>query len=129
MKADVISQATGSGDSQRALSPAKSSSAKSSPAKSSSTKSSLVVDDGFDFKLFAEHMSRRIPVYALPVFVRLCGALDVTETFKRQKQRLIRDGFDLSVGDPLFLRDPATGDYRPIDLAVYARIAEAGIRF
>jgi fatty-acyl-CoA synthase len=87
-----------------------------------------VVDDGFDFKLFAEHMSRWIR------FTRFqcssgCRALDVTETFKRQKQRLIRDGFDPSVGDPLFLRDPATGDYRPIDLAVYARIAEAGIRF
>src|SRR3984885_16348247 len=26
----------------------------------------LVVDLGFDFKVFAEHMSRRIPVYALP---------------------------------------------------------------
>ena len=89
----------------------------------------LVVNRGFDFKLFAEHMSGRIPVYALPVFVRLCGALDVTETFKRQKQRLIRDGFDPSVGDPLFLRDPATGEYRPIDRAVYARIAVSGIRF
>ena len=89
----------------------------------------LVVDRGFDFKVFAEHMSRRIPVYALPVFVRLCSALDVTATFKRQKQRLIRDGFDPSVGDPLFLRDPATGDYCPIDQAVHARIAMSAIRF
>jgi fatty-acyl-CoA synthase len=47
----------------------------------------LVVERGFDFKLFAEHMSRRIPVYALPAFVSLCRTLDVTETFKRQKQR------------------------------------------
>jgi fatty-acyl-CoA synthase len=90
----------------------------------------LVVDRGFDFGSFAEHLSRRLPVYALPVFVRLCGKLDATETFKQQKQRLIREGFDPSVvGDPLFLRDPATGDYRPIDRAVHARIAEAGIRF
>jgi len=43
---------------------------------------------------------------------------------------LIREGFDPSVvGDPLFLRDPAAGDYRPIDRAVYARVVEAGIRF
>ena len=89
----------------------------------------LVVDPSFDFKLFAEYMSRRIPVYAHPVFVRLCSALDVTETFKRQKQRLIRDGFDPSMGDPLFLRDPATGDYRPIDRAIYAQIGASGIRF
>jgi fatty-acyl-CoA synthase len=124
MKADVISRATGSGDSQRTAFSAKSSSAKSSLAKPS-----LVVDRGFDFKLFAEHMSRRIPVYALTVFIKLCRALDVIETFKRQKQRLIREGFDLSMGDPLSLRNPTTGDYRPIDRAVYARIAEASIRF
>jgi hypothetical protein len=29
------------------------------------------------------------------------------------------------MGGPLFLRDPATGDYRPIDRAVYARIVKA----
>jgi fatty-acyl-CoA synthase len=86
----------------------------------------LVVEQGFDFGIFAEHLSRRLPVYALPVFVRFCRALDATDTFKQKKQRLIREGFDPSVmGDPLFLRDPATGDYRPIDRAVYARIVEA----
>jgi fatty-acyl-CoA synthase len=89
----------------------------------------LVWTGGFDFKLLAEHMSRRIPVYALAVFVRLCRPLDVTETFKRQKQRLIRDGFDPSVGDPPLLRYSATGDYRPIDRAVYTRIAVSEIRF
>jgi fatty-acyl-CoA synthase len=86
----------------------------------------LVVDQGFDFGIFAEHMSRRLPVYALPVFVRFCQALDATDTFKQKKQRLIREGFDPSVvGDPLFLRDPVTGDYRSIDRTVYARIVEA----
>ena len=90
----------------------------------------LVVDQAFDFGIFAEHLSIRLPVYALPVFVRFCRALDATETFKQKKQRLIREGFDPSaVGDPLFVRDPATGDYRPIDRAVYARIVEGGIRF
>jgi fatty-acyl-CoA synthase len=88
----------------------------------------LVVDQGFDFGIFAEHLSRRLPVYALPVFVRFCRAIDATETFKQKKQWLIREGIDSS-GDPLFLRDPATGDYRPIDRAVYARIVEGGIRF
>ena len=89
----------------------------------------LVVEQDFDLGIFAEHLSRRLPVYALPVFIRFCGTLDATETFKQKKQQLIREGFDLSVvGDPLFLRDSATGDYRPIERAVYARIlaAESG---
>ena len=90
----------------------------------------LVVDQHFDFGIFAEHLSHRLPVYALPLFVRLCRALDATETFKQNKQRLIREGFDPSVvRDPLFLRDPATCDYRPIDRAGYARIVQGGVRF
>jgi fatty-acyl-CoA synthase len=90
----------------------------------------LVVDPRFDFGIFAEHLSHRLPVYALPVFVRLCRTLEATETFKQKKQRLIREGFDPSVvGDPLFLRDPATRDYRPIDRAIYASIVDGEIKF
>jgi fatty-acyl-CoA synthase len=89
----------------------------------------LVVEQGFDFRIFAENLGRRLPVYAHPIFVRLCRALDATETFKQQKQRLIHEGFDPSVvGDPLFFRNPATGDYRPINRAVHTRIVEGEIR-
>ncbi|MGY8684353.1 long-chain-acyl-CoA synthetase [Bradyrhizobium sp. UFLA05-153] len=89
----------------------------------------LVVDRGFDFGMFSEHLSQRLPSYAVPAFVRLCRALESTDTFKQKKQRLIREGFDPSVvDDPLFLRDPATGDYRSIDRAVYARIVAGEIR-
>ena len=88
-----------------------------------------VADDGFNFKALAEHLSRRLPIYAVPVFVRLCEVLDATETFKQKKQQLIREGFDPAfVSDPIFLRDPATGDYRPVDAAVHARLAEGAIR-
>lgn len=90
----------------------------------------LVVDQDFDFRTFAEHLARRLPAYALPIFVRLCRTLDATETFKQQKQRLIREAFDPSVVDePIFLRDPVTGNYRPISRAAYTRIVEGGIRF
>lgn len=89
----------------------------------------LMIDQDFDLGVFAEHLSHRLPAYALPVFVRFCQELDATETFKQQKQRLIREGFDPSlVSDRLFLRDAASGDYRSIDSAVYARIVEGGIR-
>ncbi|MGY4602892.1 fatty-acyl-CoA synthase [Bradyrhizobium sp. USDA 4474] len=89
----------------------------------------LVVDRRFDFGIFGEHLSYRLPRYAVPVFVRLCRALDATDTFKQNKQRLIREGFDPSViDDPLFLRDPVTGDYRSIDQAVYERLIAGEIR-
>lgn len=89
----------------------------------------LVVDRRFDFGIFREHVSYRLPRYAIPVFVRLCRELDATDTFKQKKQRLIREGFDPTmVDDPLFLRDPVTGDYRSIDRTVYARIVAGEIR-
>lgn len=89
----------------------------------------LVVERRFDFGIFREHLSYRLPRYAVPAFVRLCRALDATDTFKQKKQRLIREGFDPSVvDDPLFLRDPVTGDYHPIDRSVYARIVAGEIR-
>jgi fatty-acyl-CoA synthase len=89
----------------------------------------IVTGDGFDFISFADHLLHRLPDYAIPVFVRLSQALDATETFKQKKQQLIRDGFDPAViSEPLFWKDPAAGDYRPLDRAVFARIAAGTLR-
>ena len=90
----------------------------------------IVAGDGFDFEAFAEYLSQRLPAYAIPLFLRLSQTLDATETFKQKKHELVRDGFDPGrVSDPLFLRDPESGCYRPLDTQVYARIADGSIRF
>jgi fatty-acyl-CoA synthase len=89
----------------------------------------IVVGDNFDFRTFADHLSQRLPPYAHPLFVRISTSLDATETFKQKKQQLIRDGFDPDiVTDPLFLREPATCDYRPIDRALHARLLQGTLR-
>jgi fatty-acyl-CoA synthase len=89
----------------------------------------IVVDDRFDFRKFGDHLARRLPAYACPVFVRICTTLDNTETFKQKKQGLIGEGFDPQrVKDQIFFKDPASGAYRPIDVASYARIVDGSIR-
>jgi fatty-acyl-CoA synthase len=89
----------------------------------------IVTDDRFDLVEFRDHLVRRLPAYARPVFLRICAALDATETFKQKKQDLIRGGFDPGrVNDPLFFRDPRSGDYLPIDAACHARISDGTIR-
>jgi fatty-acyl-CoA synthase len=89
----------------------------------------LVTEEGFDIAVLVEHLGRRLPPYAIPVFVRLCRALDTTDTFKQQKQRLIREGFDPSIAnDPVFLRNPADGLYRLVEADVHACIAAGRIR-
>ncbi len=89
----------------------------------------IVIDDGFDFGQFQDHLAGRLPAYACPAFVRICAALESTETFKQKKQVLANDGFDPHrISDRLFFRDPQSGAYLPIDAACYARIVEGSIR-
>jgi fatty-acyl-CoA synthase len=89
----------------------------------------IVIDHRFDLHEFAEHLSRRLPVYACPVVIRICTSLDTTETFKQKKQELVRDRFDPHrVTDPLFFREPKSGEYRPIDAPAYARMLDGAIR-
>jgi fatty-acyl-CoA synthase len=93
----------------------------------------IVIDSRFDLQEFADHLARRLPAYACPVMIRICAALDTTETFKQKKQELMRDGFDPHhVTDPLFFREPKSGEYRPIDAQrgglAYARILDGSIR-
>jgi fatty-acyl-CoA synthase len=89
----------------------------------------IVTDDRFDLAEFGDHLARRLPAYACPVFVRFCATLDSTETFKQKKQDLIRAGFDPHrVTDPLFFRDPKSGAFLPIDATSYARISEGSVR-
>ncbi len=89
----------------------------------------IVAGDGFDLRAFAEHLSLRLPAYAIPVFIRFSQALDSTETFKQKKQVLMREGFDPAiVSDQLFFKDPASSHYRPIDAALHARIVDGIVR-
>jgi fatty-acyl-CoA synthase len=89
----------------------------------------IVVDDRFDLAELRDHLAGRLPAYACPVMVRICAALDSTETFKQKKQDLMREGFDPRLAkDPLFFRDPTSGAYRPIDAASHAGILEGSIR-
>jgi fatty-acyl-CoA synthase len=85
----------------------------------------MVTDDSFDFADFSDHLSRRLPAYASPVFVRMCAALEATETFKQKKQDLIRAGFDpRTTSDLLFFRDPKSGKFMPLDADQYAKVLQ-----
>jgi fatty-acyl-CoA synthase len=90
----------------------------------------IVTGDGFDFRDFAAHLAGRLPAYAHPLFVRVSASLDATETFKQKKHLLMREGFDPAVvADPLYFKDLESGEYRPLDTEIFARIADGKIRF
>jgi fatty-acyl-CoA synthase len=89
----------------------------------------IVADDRFDLREFRDHISRRLPAYACPVFVRLCASLDTTETFKQKKHQLVREGYDPRVvADPMFFFGANASAYYPIDADAYAGILKGSIR-
>jgi fatty-acyl-CoA synthase len=89
----------------------------------------LVVNDRFDSAAFYRDLSGRLPPYAQPVLIRICDALDMTETFKLKRQQLVDAGFDPNViTDRLLYRDAADATYQPLDSASFAAIADGTLR-
>ncbi|RJX71465.1 long-chain-acyl-CoA synthetase [Vibrio sinensis] len=74
----------------------------------------IVMQDGetFDPKAFFQLTEQRLPRYAAPQFVRVCGAADITTTFKLRKVDLQRQGYDpKACRDPLFIRNEEASTY------------------
>jgi fatty-acyl-CoA synthase len=91
--------------------------------------SAIMINEGFDLAALADHLAARLPAYARPVFIRIAGELDTTETFKQKKSQLAREGFDPSViSDPLLVTEPKSGAYVALDVETYARIVDGSIR-
>jgi fatty-acyl-CoA synthase len=83
----------------------------------------LVIDDAFDRAAFAQAVRERLPSYAQPMFVRVVPAIELTGTFRQRKQELAGAGFDpASIADPLYFREPGTGEYVRLDSALHERI-------
>ena len=89
----------------------------------------LTVEPGFDGARLHAEIAERLPVYARPLFLRLCPEIGLTETFKQKKGALAAEGFDPArVPDPLLVADGAARTYRPLDGEIYARILDGTMR-
>jgi fatty-acyl-CoA synthase len=76
-----------------------------------------------DLASLYSHLSRALPPYAVPVFLRILPDMDTTGTFKHQKVRLRKEGCDPTVvSDVLFMTDPAAGTYVPLTIERWAAI-------
>ena len=85
----------------------------------------IVINDTFDPALFYAFVSERLPSYARPLLIRIVASLAITETFKRNKRKLIEEGFDPSiVRDVILLCDEKVGAYVPMTTE---RLVQIGI--
>ncbi len=88
----------------------------------------IVMEGAFDPVAFGEHVSRELPSYAQPLFVRLLPAMDTTGTFKIRKVDLVADGFDpAKIKGPLFFHDPKKG-YVKLTRAVHEKLTAGAIK-
>ena len=89
----------------------------------------VVTGEGFELDEFLRRARQDLPEYAVPLFVRLCKASDITGTFKMRKYDLVEHGFDPGrVTDPIYFDHPDTHRYERVDAPLFARISEGEIR-
>lgn len=84
---------------------------------------------GIDPAALYAHMSKHLPAYARPVFLRFQDDVEITGTLKVKKVDLVKDGFDpMNTTDPLFVVDNDHHTYRQIDAEVMRQIVGGVVR-
>jgi fatty-acyl-CoA synthase len=82
----------------------------------------LVVEPAFDAAALAERVTRELPAYARPLFLRLTPEIEITGTFKHRKVDLVKEGFDpAQIADRLLFLDGERG-YVPLEAPLHSRI-------
>ena len=89
----------------------------------------VVAKDNLDLAALHEHLVRRLPDYARPVFLRIRRDIDVTSTFKQKKLLLVQESFDPACSeDPIYFNDPRSEAFVRIDAEIYRNINVGKIR-
>ncbi|KAG0185460.1 hypothetical protein DFQ28_009287 [Apophysomyces sp. BC1034] len=89
----------------------------------------IVLQQGtkIDFKALYQYLRKKLPRYAIPIFVRFVPAMELTGTFKHQKVEFRNQGINLSkIPDTVYwLRGETYEQFTPED---YARLEAGGIK-
>ncbi len=89
----------------------------------------ITIDTEFGLSHFREHIASHLPLYAQPLFVRICSNLQATGTFKLSKVQLVRDGCDpAAAGDAIYFNDRTGKEFVKLDAALYATISNGELR-
>ena len=91
----------------------------------------IASEGGLDLAALYAHVQRELPPYAVPLFIRECGYLATTATFKPQKHALKVAGFDpaLTAPDLVHVLLPEAAGYVPLTPAIHARMLARDYRF
>ncbi|XP_072039078.1 long-chain fatty acid transport protein 6-like [Amphiura filiformis] len=83
----------------------------------------LAQGTALDTKKLYHYVTKNLPSYACPKFLRITSAMDVTGTFKHKKTDLVKEGFDPNlVSDPMYFLETEKKTYVPLDQQVMQKI-------
>ena len=86
-------------------------------------------DNRVDLAALVHSLKKLLPSYACPMFLRIVHNVDLTGTFKLQKNKLRKEGFDIGViEDQLFYFDSKEKMYLSLDEIKYEQIIRGEIR-
>uniref|UniRef100_A0AAY4DMR7 long-chain-fatty-acid--CoA ligase n=1 Tax=Denticeps clupeoides TaxID=299321 RepID=A0AAY4DMR7_9TELE len=75
------------------------------------------------------HVSKYLPPYAQPQFIRIQSCLETTGTFKQVKSSLVREGFNpSSINDLLYFLMPRDKCYKPMTQIYYNSVIAGELR-
>ncbi len=90
----------------------------------------ITAGKGFDIGGLREHLAAHLPVYAIPLFIRIQPEAETTGTFKFRKVELVKEGFDIdAVNDPIWFLEPGQQDFIRLGADQHDRIKNGGYRF
>jgi len=88
----------------------------------------LTTDASFSLLALQSLLIKALPSYARPVFIRRCGQLALTGTFKLQKEKLRQEGYAAAdAGAEIWFFDAGIGSFIPCDARTIERIATAKV--
>lgn len=83
-----------------------------------------------DTHAVASAMFEHLPVYAIPLFLRVRNEHEITGTFKNRKVELKNEAFDLQqVNEPLYVIDLKQKTYMPLTATLQQEIEQGNVRF
>lgn len=83
-----------------------------------------------DLKVLATEMSRVLPSYARPLFIRLVSVIDLTGTYKMRKVDYQKEGFNLDqiTGDQVYFFDATSQSYVSFTPTLHEQLKSGKIR-
>jgi fatty-acyl-CoA synthase len=90
---------------------------------------SITTEKEFSIDGLRAYLTKALPPYAVPLFIRLQSEAETTGTFKYRKVELVEEGFDVTkVSDPIWFLNPEQDTFAPLKPAEYKLLQESHYR-